>query len=98
MFKQRNVKYAMKAGIAIALLASPAFFDATRPFFVEYQGDWALVSVRVAFIWRALKTRLMCAPDLCGDLAYNRCYEYVEFPASAWDIVSLSCILYPVQY
>jgi len=39
-------KYAIKAGMATALLASPAFCEATRPLFIEYWGDWALISVR----------------------------------------------------
>lgn len=43
---ERDIKYAIKAGMATALLASPAFFDATRPIFLRYNGDWALVSVR----------------------------------------------------
>ncbi|KAF6761178.1 hypothetical protein DFP72DRAFT_880344 [Ephemerocybe angulata] len=47
LLKERNVKFAMRAGLAIALLASPAFFDSTRPFFVENQGDWALLSAFV---------------------------------------------------
>lgn len=42
---ERDTKYAFKVGMAIAILASPAFFDATRPIFVENWGDWALVSV-----------------------------------------------------
>lgn len=43
--KHRNVKYSFKAGMATALLAAPAFFDRTRPIFVEYRGEWALISV-----------------------------------------------------
>lgn len=43
--------------MAIAILASPAFFDATRPFFVQNQGDWALVSVR-------LHTSVFASPKL----------------------------------
>ncbi|KAF8586723.1 hypothetical protein K439DRAFT_1340213 [Ramaria rubella] len=42
--KEPDLKYAFKAGVATAMLASPAFFDATRPWFVEYRGEWALVS------------------------------------------------------
>jgi hypothetical protein len=42
---ERDTKYAFKVGMAIAMLASPAFFDATRPMFVDNYGDWALVSV-----------------------------------------------------
>ena len=45
VFKQRNVKYAIKAGMATALLAAPGFIDAIRPIFVEYRGEWALISV-----------------------------------------------------
>ncbi|KAL5523436.1 hypothetical protein ACEPAG_7609 [Sanghuangporus baumii] len=42
--KQNTVKYAFKAGMATALLASPAFFDRTRPIFTDYRGEWALIS------------------------------------------------------
>ncbi|KAK7001339.1 ArAE-2 domain-containing protein [Favolaschia claudopus] len=41
---ENDTKYAVKAGMATALLAAPAFFDTTRPYFVEYWGDWALIS------------------------------------------------------
>lgn len=43
--KERDVKFATKAGMATALLAAPAFFDATRPFFLQNWGEWALISV-----------------------------------------------------
>ena len=43
--KQRNVKHAFRAGMATAVLASPAFYEKTRPIFMEYRGEWALVSV-----------------------------------------------------
>ena len=45
MLVERRSKYAIKAGMATAILASPAFCDATRPLFIEYWGDWALISV-----------------------------------------------------
>ncbi|KAF7357929.1 ArAE-2 domain-containing protein [Mycena venus] len=41
---ENDTKYAVKAGMATALLAAPAFFDATRPIFVDLWGDWALIS------------------------------------------------------
>lgn len=43
---ERDTKYAFKVGMSIAILAIPAFYDATRPLFVKYWGDWALISVR----------------------------------------------------
>ncbi|KAI8985654.1 Fusaric acid resistance protein-like-domain-containing protein [Trametes punicea] len=42
--KQQDMKYAFKAGMATAMLAAPAFFEKTRPVFVEYRGEWALIS------------------------------------------------------
>lgn len=40
-----DIKYAIRTGLAAAILAFPAFFEATRPLFVEYRGEWALLSV-----------------------------------------------------
>ncbi|KDR75940.1 hypothetical protein GALMADRAFT_68130 [Galerina marginata CBS 339.88] len=42
--KERDTKYAIKAGIATVVLAFPAFVDSTRPTFIDYWGDWALIS------------------------------------------------------
>jgi len=44
--KERDIQYAFKAGTGMSILAAPAFFDATRPVFVDYRGEWALISVR----------------------------------------------------
>ncbi|KIK69372.1 hypothetical protein GYMLUDRAFT_35450 [Collybiopsis luxurians FD-317 M1] len=41
---ERDTKFAVKAGMATAILAAPAFFERTRGLFVEYYGDWALIS------------------------------------------------------
>ncbi|KAG6907660.1 hypothetical protein DXG01_007864 [Tephrocybe rancida] len=41
---ERDTKYAFKVGMAIAIFAAPAFYETTRPFFVKYWGDWALIS------------------------------------------------------
>lgn len=43
--REPDLKYALKAGMGTAALAAPAFFEATRPVFVAYRGEWALVSV-----------------------------------------------------
>lgn len=44
---QDDAKYAIKAGIATAMLASFAFWDGTREVFLAFWGDWALISVSV---------------------------------------------------
>jgi hypothetical protein len=43
--QDHDIKYAVKTGMATAILAAPAFFEATRPTFMEYRGEWALISV-----------------------------------------------------
>ncbi|KAG6820973.1 hypothetical protein H0H93_008602 [Arthromyces matolae] len=42
---ERDAKYAFKVGMSLAILSAPAFYEATRPFFIDYWGDWALISV-----------------------------------------------------
>jgi hypothetical protein len=49
--QDHDVKYAVKTGAATAILAAPAFFEATRPTFMEYRGEWALISVSVVSRW-----------------------------------------------
>ena len=46
---ERDTKFAIKAGMATAILAAPAFIDSTRSTFVDFFGDWALISVGVFF-------------------------------------------------
>ena len=46
-WQNRKVKYAIKAGMALAMLAAPGFIDATRPIFMDFRGEWALISVRL---------------------------------------------------
>jgi len=45
--QDHDVKYALKTGLATAVLAAPAFIEMTRPTFLEYRGEWALISVSV---------------------------------------------------
>ena len=47
--QDHDVKYAVKTGLATAMLAAPAFIEATRPTFMEYRGEWALISVSAGF-------------------------------------------------
>lgn len=42
---EKDIKYAIKVGLATAIFATPAFIESTRPVFLEFWGDWALISV-----------------------------------------------------
>lgn len=55
--KENDCKFSIKAGMATAMLAAPAFFESTRPFFNEYKGEWALISVCRTIIYRASEQR-----------------------------------------
>ncbi|KAF8608644.1 hypothetical protein BDV93DRAFT_433325 [Ceratobasidium sp. AG-I] len=42
--RQAEIKYSIKTGLSVAILAAPAFIESTRETFVEYRGEWALIS------------------------------------------------------
>lgn len=46
--KEGDLRYSFKVGVSTAILAIPAFIDSTRPIFVEWRGEWALISVSEA--------------------------------------------------
>jgi hypothetical protein len=53
--RDHDVKYVLKTGLATAVLATPVFIERTRPMFMEYRGEWALISVSVRFCAYILK-------------------------------------------
>lgn len=63
--KERDGKFAIKVGMATSLFALPAFLESTRPTFVEYWGDWALISVS---LFSALSFRFI---DTCDQVFYR---------------------------
>lgn len=69
--KERDFKYAFKAGMGMAILAAPAFFEPTRPIFMDYRGEWALISVGSVNLrvhdytqFRVLKFFLVISPTI----------------------------------
>ncbi|KAF8906572.1 Fusaric acid resistance protein-like-domain-containing protein [Gymnopilus junonius] len=66
--KERDTRYAIKVGIATAVLAFPAFANATRPTFVDYWGDWALISFFVVISPTIGATNFMSFQRLLGTL------------------------------
>ncbi|KAG6812597.1 hypothetical protein H0H92_001948 [Tricholoma furcatifolium] len=92
---ERDTKYAFKVGMAIAIFAAPAFYDTTRPFFVEYWGDWALISTNYLGLQRVLGT-------LFGAVVAATIFSL--FPDSPTSLAifgflfSLPCFYYAVAY
>ncbi|WOO77198.1 uncharacterized protein LOC62_01G000785 [Vanrija pseudolonga] len=42
--REPDLQYAIKTGVAGAMLAAPAYIERTRPIFLEYRGEWALIA------------------------------------------------------
>ncbi|KAF4597849.1 hypothetical protein EYR38_006240 [Pleurotus pulmonarius] len=83
--RQRDAKYAIKAGMATALLAAPAFFDSTRTLFVEWWGDWALISFFVVLSPTIGATNFLSFHRVFGTIA-GACIAagiYTLFPDNA---------------
>ena len=57
--RDHDIKYAVKTGLATAMLAAPAFIEETRPTFMEYRGEWALISVSARFFFSVAGVRMM---------------------------------------
>ena len=50
LFRSFQVKYAAKAAFSTIVLLIPAFVDWTRPYFVQYRGEWALISMLIVMV------------------------------------------------
>jgi hypothetical protein len=48
--REGDLRYSFKVGVSTAILAAPAFIDSTRPIFLEWRGEWALISVSEAVL------------------------------------------------
>ncbi|EGO00416.1 hypothetical protein SERLA73DRAFT_52646 [Serpula lacrymans var. lacrymans S7.3] len=83
--KEHDLKYAFKAGMATAMLAAPAFFDSTRPVFMEYRGEWALISFFVVISPTIGATNHLSVHRVLGTLfgAGVAAGIYTAFPENA---------------
>ena len=45
--KRPDVRFSIKCGIGAILLAAPAFVPSSRPIWVGYRGEWAMISYAV---------------------------------------------------
>ncbi|KAH9053366.1 Fusaric acid resistance protein-like-domain-containing protein [Lactarius vividus] len=66
--QDHDVKYAVKTGMATAILAAPAFIGATRPTFMEYRGEWALISFFVVMSPTIGATNFLSVHRVLGTL------------------------------
>ncbi|CUA66706.1 putative membrane protein YGL140C [Saccharomyces cerevisiae S288c] [Rhizoctonia solani] len=67
-FRQPEIKYSIKTGMAVAILAAPAFIESTRETFVEYRGEWALISCFVVLSPTVGGTNFLSLHRIMGTL------------------------------
>ncbi|CAE7150897.1 unnamed protein product [Rhizoctonia solani] len=66
--RQPEIKYSIKTGMAVAALAAPAFIESTRETFVEYRGEWALISCFVVLSPTVGGTNFLSLHRIMGTL------------------------------
>ncbi|CAG8604783.1 784_t:CDS:2, partial [Acaulospora colombiana] len=98
-FRQFQVKYAFKAAISAIVLVSPAFFDATRPTYYEYRGEWTCITMMVVMVPTVGGTNLVAIYRILGTLfgSYLAWVIYTFFPDNpvvlsvSGFVIALSC-------
>ncbi|KAK3839323.1 MAG: Fusaric acid resistance protein-like-domain-containing protein, partial [Linnemannia elongata] len=91
VFRSFQVKYAAKTAFSTMVLLIPAFVDWTRPYFVQYRGEWALISMLIVMVPTVGGTNIVGIYRIMGTIV--GCYAgvaiYLLFPAN--DILLPAC-------
>ncbi|KAF8934280.1 hypothetical protein BGZ47_010436 [Haplosporangium gracile] len=91
IFRSFQVKYAAKAAFSTMVLLIPAFVDWTRPYFVQYRGEWALISMLIVMVPTVGGTNIVGIYRIMGTVVgcYAGVVIYLLFPAN--DILLPAC-------
>ncbi|KAG8906930.1 hypothetical protein FRB99_005704 [Tulasnella sp. 403] len=103
--KDMNLKYAVKCGMATSILAAPALFEATRPLFTKYRGEWALISFFVVLSPTIGQTNFLSLHRVMGTMlgAVTAATIYTLFPDNPYvlsvfgTLFSIPCFYYIVS-
>ncbi|KAI1317808.1 hypothetical protein EDD11_007830 [Mortierella claussenii] len=97
IFRSFQVKYAAKAAISTMILLIPAFVDWTRPYFVQYRGEWALISMLIVMVPTVGGTNIVGIYRIMGTIAgcYMGVAIYLLFPAHEI-MLPLCCFLFAI--
>ncbi|OCH91682.1 hypothetical protein OBBRIDRAFT_728270 [Obba rivulosa] len=84
--REPDMKYAVKTGVATAMLAAPAIIDSTRPTFLEYRGEWALISFFVVMSPTIGATNFLSVHRILGTLlgAVTAASIWTAFPENPY--------------
>ncbi|KAG8850393.1 hypothetical protein FRB96_000457 [Tulasnella sp. 330] len=102
--KETDMLYSIKCGLATSILAGPAFVESTRPLFMEYRGEWALITCFVVLSPTVGQTNFLSVHRILGTLlgAYTAVGIYSMFPHNPYVLsifgafFSMPCFYYIV--
>ncbi|KAG0033130.1 hypothetical protein BGZ82_006235 [Podila clonocystis] len=97
VFRSFQVKFAAKAAISTMVLLIPAFVDWTRPYFVQYRGEWAIISMLIIMVPTVGGTNIVGLYRILGTVigCYVGVAVYVLFPAD-YILLPICCFLFAV--
>ncbi|KAG9036609.1 hypothetical protein FRB95_008443 [Tulasnella sp. JGI-2019a] len=103
--RETDMLYSIKCGLATSILAGPAFVESTRPLFMEYRGEWALITCFVVLSPTVGQTNFLSVHRILGTLlgAYTAVGIYSMFPHNPYvlsifgALFSMPCFYYIVS-
>ena len=97
VFRSFKFKYALKAALSTVVLLIPAFVDWSRPYFVQYRGEWAVISMLIIMVPTVGGTNVVGIYRIMGTIAgcYAGVAVYLLFPANEI-MLPLCCFLFAV--
>ncbi|KAF9963620.1 hypothetical protein BGZ70_007299 [Mortierella alpina] len=96
-FRSFQVKYAAKTAFSAMIMLVPAFVDWTRPYFVQYRGEWAIISMLVVMVPTVGGTNIVGVYRIISTIigCYVGVVVYLVFPAH--DIMlPICCFLFAI--
>ncbi|KAF9956274.1 hypothetical protein BGZ72_002863 [Mortierella alpina] len=96
-FRSFQVKYAAKTAFSAMIMLVPAFVDWTRPYFVQYRGEWAIISMLVVMVPTVGGTNIVGVYRIISTIigCYVGVVVYLLFPAH--DIMlPICCFLFAI--
>ncbi|PPQ71156.1 hypothetical protein CVT24_009837 [Panaeolus cyanescens] len=98
---EKDVKFAIKVGLSTAIFTIPAFIESTRPIFLDFWGDWALISFFIVMSPTIGATNYLSLQRLLGTFfgAAIAVAFYSLFPENAIVLSLLGfCVSLPCFY
>ncbi|KAG0261476.1 hypothetical protein BG011_001003 [Mortierella polycephala] len=97
LFRSFQVKYAAKTAFTAMVMLVPAFLEWTRPYFVQYRGEWAIISMLVVMVPTVGGTNIVGVYRIISTIigCYMGVAVYLLFPAHQI-MLPICCFLFAI--